>query len=777
MARKAMASNLKLAYSAKSEIGQPIAYVFSNPAEQGYMILSANDVALPVLGYSDTEVFDENNVPEPLQWWLSEMGRRMEFVESKGLKNESDGVYAPADWTPIAPLCKTKWDQTSPYNQLTPTVDNVQSPTGCVATSFAQVMKYFNYPERGNGIISYQWGTKKLRMNLEATAFQWDKMLDAYSSGYTEEQAKAVSTLMKACGYGVEMNYGKYSSGAQSYKLINALINYFSYDPAATYEDRNLMSYVEWTTKIYENLKNLGPIIYDGTSIDGGHSFVCDGYDGNGYFHFNWGWGGVSDGYYTLDVLNPDAQGTGGSLGGFNFDQNIVLGIQKPTGNPAPVVYANLTQWGNVDASMDGNVLLWALKDNSIPGWVNQSGRSISVRVYACFEPNGGGEKVYVPFYFIRQQGGELRDNLFNLGMNYYFKYPDVTPAVEIPETLADGDYTVTFVVKDEEIEDAPYLPIQTFYGFYNYCYLNINGGNYSVTNVGPESLTFEEMGFNGKVFYGKNSMLTGLVKNTTDLDLSACVQPALVRNGKVQYIADNFLVSLPAQSEQESNWIIQFYQAPGADDSGIGQEYTLQLQNRNTGEVIGTYGEVTLEYTPGALKLQVNDFSIQDSESVVDFTIGSKNFKNVYVAPTRNDVGIVLDYSVTGGFFDCALHMGVQWYDKESGRYITLMEDIYKDYPFLSNGDQESVKVSVDFSQYPGDSVYQVRAYYVQSGQNKSLANMLFSFSPTAVEGITAEEIGTPEYFNLQGMKVDNPEKGQTVIRVLNGQSMKIIF
>ena len=776
-ARKAPASSLKLAFCATARDGAPAAYVFTREGHSGFSILSASEAAAPLLGYSDDGLFDKDNVPAPLKGWLSEIGRRIEFIESKGVSYDDAPLYAPEDWTAIEPLVKTKWNQDAPYNKMTPSLNGAQTPTGCVATSFAQVLNYFQYPERGTGILTYQWGTKKLRMNLETTPFQWDKMLDSYTTGsYTDEQADAVATLMKACGYSVEMNYGADASGAQSYKIAIALRDYFKYDPSVTYEDRTTMSYNQWTTKIYENIKNLGPVIYDGTSIDGGHSFICDGYDGNGYFHFNWGWGGVSDGYYLLDVLNPEAQGTGGSLGGFNYSQDAVFGIQKPTGKPTPIVYGNLTQWGTSQVEAVGKTLNWNLKGYEPTGWANQSGGHLDVSIFAEFQPINGGTATYAPFR-INRNGETWSDNHLDLGHGYYIKYPETVPVVDIPETLGNGDYKVTFVVLDNTKEDAPYQPVETYYGYTNYCFVKVDGGTYTVSNEGPFVLDFKDVVI-GRLYSNKNTMITATVDNDSDLDLSCCVQPVLVRNGKTQYLADNFIVSVPAGETVSNKWIVKFYLAADADDYGTDQTYTLRLQNRTTGEIIGTYGDVEMEYNGSSLKIAIDDFFVENASQKVDITLDDKNFKDVYVADNTGDVEVVLDYTVQSGFFDSSLSMGIQWFNPETGKYETVKDQIYRDYPFLGGGDKGQAKANVDMSNLNPNGVFQVRAYYVANGRNQSLGSMYFSFSTDGVEDIIADKAdGNVEYFNLQGARIENPEAGMLVIERKNGKSVKKIM
>ena len=130
-------------------------------------------------------------------------------------------------------------------------------------------------------------------------------MIDSYNGSYTDEQAAAVAYLMKACGYSCDMAYTPNSSGALSINAAKALFENFKYNPNLQYLNRDYLSATEWENIIYAELAAKRPVLYGGRSSSVGHEFVCDGYDGNGYFHFNWGWGGMSDGYFLLDALNP----------------------------------------------------------------------------------------------------------------------------------------------------------------------------------------------------------------------------------------------------------------------------------------------------------------------------------------------------------------------------------------------------------------------------------------------------------------------------------------
>lgn len=768
--------SLQLVHTAKMSDGTAVAYVFTPESGRGFTIASANDVAAPVLGYSAASAFDADDMPVQLTWWLSEMGRRIKFLESRGIKSAT-APYAPAEWQPVGPLCSTMWNQGAPYDRMTPQINGKQTPTGCVATSFAQAMNYFKYPERGTGSVNYKWNGKNLKLYLELKEIQWDKMLDQYTTGnYTDEQADAVAYLMKACGYTVEMNYGENMSGAMSYKLQKALIDNFGYDGNLSYEDRALYSSSQWAQMIYDNVRNIGPVIYDGTALEGGHSFICDGYSGDGYFHFNWGWGGISDGYYLLDVLNPESQGTGGAVGGFNWGQGAIIGMQKPTGQPVLPKYSRLLQYGNTKGTLKGSVIDWQLDGSSQLGWgvgSNADGGG-TLQVGAIVENLGSGEEVIA-------EGGMGRlgsDVTINVG--YWLPLENTHPVIQLPANLSDGTYKVTLATRDTnpEFEDAPWLPVYIQYGFNNFVLLTVSEGVYSISNQPVQQLTFEDMSFVNNLYYGKNTMMKGKILNKTDLDLTSCIQPVLVRNNKQQFVGDIILVSANAHEEVEKEWIVAFYESAEADQFSPGQTYTLKLFDKTIGEYVGSFGDVTMDMVSGTLKVAVNDFSVvgADKETV---TVGSREFKNTYMVTENTDgaIDINLDYEVTSGYLDGSVSVGYQWYNPETGAYERIPGYIYNNFPFLAGGQGATLALQLPAANLKTSGVYNVVASYYSAGKENRMGSIYFAFRPAGIESVVDDCTVDMKYFNLQGQPVENPVKGQLLIVITPEGAKKIIY
>ena len=320
-------------------------YVF-NTEGNGFVIVSADDIVIPILGYSDEDSFNSGKMHISINKWLEGYKDQIRYAISNDLSATNEIkrsweklINGTNDKSPqeillgVEPLVQTKWDQSPYYNDLCPydAKEGEKAVTGCVATAMAQLMKYWEYPETGAGFHSYnhsKYGT--LSANFGNVTYEWSSM-PLKISGPND----AIATLMYHCGISVDMDYNVGSEGgssAQTLDVVDALKTYFGYP--ATIEGLYRTSYTDaqWLSLLKTELNASRPIQYAGTGSGGGHSFICDGYDNYDYFHFNWGWGGSEDGYFLVDALNPGSLGTGGGTGGFNTNQRAIIGVKSPTG-------------------------------------------------------------------------------------------------------------------------------------------------------------------------------------------------------------------------------------------------------------------------------------------------------------------------------------------------------------------------------------------------------------------------------------------------------------
>lgn len=319
-------------------------YVFANGEDKGFTIVSGDDRMPEVVGYSAQGTYDPDHLPAN---YVGFMKAYQETVEAllKGDAQVSGGLAEARQWraeragtAAVAPLLGgIKWNQGAPYNNMCPLYDGTnRSVTGCVATAMAQVMMYYQYPKELKATIkaytAKSYGIQIPEISSGAT-YDWDNMLSDYSkSDYSSAQADAVAKLMYHCGAAVKMDYGP-SSGANVTPAI--LATYFGYD-ADLMQDltRTCFTLQQWMTLVDNELKAKRPILYSGQSSDGGHEFVCDGSDGKGLYHINWGWGGYQDGYFDLTILQPQkgGAGSGSAVDGFNRDCSMIIGIAPDNG-------------------------------------------------------------------------------------------------------------------------------------------------------------------------------------------------------------------------------------------------------------------------------------------------------------------------------------------------------------------------------------------------------------------------------------------------------------
>jgi hypothetical protein len=348
-----------------------LVYLFKTN-DKGFVLVAGDDQAVPVLGYSSGSVLDENNLPVNLLKWVEEYKKQIRYLRTlpelksaeplDAWKRLEQGLpLAKASAQAVSPLLTTTWNQAPYYNELCPQEYwfSEKAVTGCVATAMAQVMKFHNYPEIGAGIHTYYHSNNtvtygNLTANFGATTYDWANMPNALGANSSTKQVNAVATLMLHCGVGVDMDYSPESSGAWVLEedaengpcAEYALKEFFGYDKNSVKGVvREGKTKAQWITLLKEELDTRRPILFAGVGDGGGHAFVADGYDNNDFFHMNWGWGGVADGYYSVDAFNPGSLGTGAGSGGYNSYQQVVIGIKPPgtTSSEEMYLYSNIT--------------------------------------------------------------------------------------------------------------------------------------------------------------------------------------------------------------------------------------------------------------------------------------------------------------------------------------------------------------------------------------------------------------------------------------------------
>lgn len=330
--------------------------ILANANGNGFIIISGDDCVIPVLAYSLDNEFNPK-MPAHIVEYLNGMNQEIAFCKAHNVESTAelaslwtsltDGRYAPNTTTTVDPLLTTTWDQGDYYNEFCPASEGMHTLTGCVATATAQIMKYWEWPSTGTGSYSYyQSPFGVLSANFGNTTYQWLLMPDALNQSSSQAQIDAVATLMYHVGVGVKMDYG--FSGSAAYLFDSgidelpcpkyALTHYFDYQYTMHNVYKPNVTDSAWCSIIREELDAGRPILHGGRSgtgsfLAGGHAFVCDGYDNNNLFHFNWGWGGYCDGYYAANDLNPATHD-------FNYARGIVVGIEP---NDPNTIYYTIT--------------------------------------------------------------------------------------------------------------------------------------------------------------------------------------------------------------------------------------------------------------------------------------------------------------------------------------------------------------------------------------------------------------------------------------------------
>ena len=355
-------------------------YIYNRGSNEGFVIIAGDDELTPYIGYATTGRFIVEDMPEQLAAFLKACQERIDELVSSISYHQALQPTRPraSEPTQIAPLLgNIQWNQSAPWNNQTPVVDGEHTPVGCVATAYTQVMRYYQWPTQGEGTFSYteKRSDRQHSVDYESTTYDWAHMPERYAdpSQATEEETNALSTLAYHAGVAVEMMYAPRGSGASMPYVDRALRDHFRYDKRVSFKNRVNYTQATWEQLLRNELIAARPIVYSGYG-HGGHAFVCDGYDANGLFHINWGWGGMSDGYFNLNYLVPSDLGIGGGAGGgYSLGQGAVIGImpdrqgtsQRPESSVVTTWrFSMLFDKGTLDATADYIV---ALVDDATP--------------------------------------------------------------------------------------------------------------------------------------------------------------------------------------------------------------------------------------------------------------------------------------------------------------------------------------------------------------------------------------------------------------------------
>lgn len=421
----------------------------------GFVVLANDDAIEAVVGVSNKPYTNDTNINPAFQWYLRAANAAIASRIASG--HGYSGAIAPSAPLPdhVEPLIKTRWQQEAPFNNDVQKDDKGKPYlVGCVAITMTQIMRYYKYPAEGKGSNSYTMNGETLSADFSATPYQWDKMLPIYEKGkYTDEEAKAVSELMRQVGISVNMDYKPGFSSSYTMSAQNALINNFGYNPDMNRYTRNYYSEQEWMDMVYKELSEQRPIYYSGNDSNwkNGHAFVIDGYNKDGKVHVNWGWGGYQDGDFDIGILTP-------ARSNYSYYQDMIVGIQP---EQQGAWKSHLTLYYGSQLTIE-KFRKQAIRMGEAKVW-NVSSTPVNGTLALVIEGNGQQRNLKTTNY-------QADDSQW-----YSISWQNI----RLPKDLPDGDYQVYLRFKDDR--DANWQVVRSEYGKPNSVVINIANGTFTV--------------------------------------------------------------------------------------------------------------------------------------------------------------------------------------------------------------------------------------------------------------------------------------------------------
>lgn len=744
---------------------RPEALYVYNLGNEAFVIVSGDDEAEPVLAYSYEGAFTAEDVPEHIKAWMQTYADEIEYLGSKAKKSRvmakvptavsRTAVDYPAS---VAPLLKYQgepitWDQGTPFNDECPNYYGYRSAAGCVATALSQIMYYHRWPNTClNGTRSYFTYTYNIAQNMtyNGLTFDWDKMLPAYKRGsYNEEQAAEVAKLIHAVGVAVEMDYAPEGSGTTSLQAGLPMVKLFNYDKNLHYVMRDYFELDEWVSMIKEEISNGRPICYAGTSTSIGHQFIFDGYDENNMVHVNWGWSGMSDGYFRLSALAPSTTGTGGgsvTSGGFIYNQGMWLGMQRPTQTSIPYSFyiihgasikadketllsgenitLSVTNFYNASLDFDGQIGL-VLESEDGTQWVLAQ----KAEKHVC----GGGS--------LSQDGT-----------------PVLSLTGPMPADMKDGRYQVYFATQSPGEPD--WKRIRADYGYNDRFEAKVTDGRITISPMVIEPDATGTLSPEHALYTRCRSHFTAKLTNTTPSEYFGIahvvvyeeedgVQTAIGEFGSTQ-------VSLPVGQEVEVQFSGSVEAYKGQTISAGDYKACVCLEHQDKLYQVGTPIDIEVKRIPsGMASLKSLEFSADKTELALDEALSGKikvtNTRSVY----SGNIGIIIFQEKAG-----------------SGKCI-WERDI-----FLENGSEKEIAFSVPVQWEPGSYKAELRYNeYMQTGD--ILANFSFTIKDEymSIEDVRKDSSAPARLYTIDGKQMKtSPGKGLFIVRE-NGKTKKAVI
>lgn len=677
-------------------------YVFNAGDNNGFVIIAGDDAVKPILGYSNEGSFPTKDIPENIKNWLDFYSHEIQYIVANPILSEKTSISKSeikqrSANVFVEPLLKNiKWNQGDPYNLLCPysTVNKKLTVTGCVATAMAQVMKFHEWPKKGTGSYTYKFLLDKdsttLTANFGSTNYDWDKIMDNYDGSNTLFEDSAVALLMKHCGISVKMNYDVSENGGSSATLPDvgqALKTFFGYDEDIQVYRRSFYDVETWNDLLMNEIIAGRPVLYRGSSSEGGHAFVCDGFDSEGMFHFNWGWGGNSNGYFSNNILDPNYEGIGSSSGGYASGQFAIMGIKKPDGINDNNFQIKL--FGKSLATSKSSITNINTENfNVISGFINYGLNTFNGFIAVGLFKNGKLQNLLDTI--------QLKDLKSNYGVSSYsFKNLSL-------KSLSSGTYNIFLVHQPSNKSTWDIIGSSSVIS--NYLEVTISGN--SATIMAPVSKSDLKLLSSikpvGNIYKGKTGRFDIPVKNEGKEFYSYL---SLFIYSKTNPSVNQYLKNgLAVLRNGESGTI----QVSGTINLEPGTYYAYALYDSTNNFLENSFKKIEQSSFP------ITQFEINSEPTTPVLTLGKViSFENGNTVSKGQAISLNVNILNTGGYFDNNICAFIFPLTGGSSQGSLTKKTIY-----LDNGETGSYKLTGSFNIDPG--AYKIGLYYYLSGWKK---------------------------------------------------------
>lgn len=497
-------------------------YVF-NRQDGGFVIVAGDDRSQPILAYSEKSSFSHTEMPDNVAMWTDRMISHMENIISGNIavpdnteqwKNLEGITKALGSAQKV--LTTAQWGQSGVFSDYCSTQLSTSVVTGCSATAAAILMRYFKYPSKAHGPIEeYTTKTQGYMIHAQSTDnlqnYDWDNMPLVNDGKWTQHQKEQVSKLLYDCGTAFEADYGINATNAFNDKMLNGMIDHMKFSRKARMINRSDFGLTEWLELIEEQIDSEIPLIYLGQSSfnNGGHAFIIDGFDSNGYLHVNWGWSGTNNGFYAMTDIE------------YNTSDIILIGL-VPDSNWTEEALPQLSIRN--DRQSFTTSIPYIEKNDEFTAkctfW-NDGTVSFKGRVYLKLFSNNGTVKE------------TLYSNTLDILNTYLSTFS--TGTISISSDIEEGDYlawTYETSIGDVEIYNNRYCRKQLRYSLASEVELSFNKKDKTIKLDGMNGMTCQFQG-STYTFKSDDSLINGNVLIIKLQEGTSGTFPLIISNGK----------------------------------------------------------------------------------------------------------------------------------------------------------------------------------------------------------------------------------------------------